>query len=297
MYTVGSLVNLLTLNILCACLLIAFTISFTFLPESPEFLIRNSKTDEAAKSIKLLRGSNFNAELEISHLTAIFMEETRVSKSPAIVEIRKRETLKAFFIILFMFIFFQMSGIVAVTFYTTAIFIDAGVEMDPSTATIITGVVQCISTLAIAAFIDRLGRVFLLVSSFIVMIIGLSGVGFYFLIKDKSVAGDISWLPLMFLCTYVIGFSIGIGPIIFVLLSEFFSDNAKRIIAPFSQTLNFLMSFGVGILYPALVKSVGNGFTFAIFAAFCCAGLVFTIFLVPETKGKSLAEIQSLMKK
>lgn len=296
-YTIGSLVNLKTLNITCACLLVTFTISFMFLPESPIFLIRKNKIDEAVKSLKLLRGSTYDTQLEIRHFKEIIDTESKLPKTPIHVEIQKRETLKAFFIILAMFFFFQMSGIIPMTFYTTAIFIDAGIEMSPSLATIIIGIVQVLSTLVTAAFIDRFGRVFMLATSFVIMTIGLSGVATFFLIRNIPSYGNLYWLPLPSLCISVIGFSVGIGPIIFVLLGELFSDNAKSVIAPFTQTMNFLISFGIGILYPALVHSIGNGATFFIFAGFCVLGLLFTLFVVPETKGKSLDEIQTLLKK
>lgn len=291
-FTLGSILSLITFNVVCAILLIIFTICFMFLPESPVYLIRKNRNEEAEKSIKLLRGAAYDAKAEIREFQDAFEQALKGPKS-SLKEIAKRETAKAFGIILCVFFFFQMSGINAVTFYTTAIFIDAGIEMDPSLATISLGIVMVIATFATAAFVDRFGRVFLLIVSFVLMIAGLVGIGTFFTIQNKA---DYNWLPLTSLCIFVIGFSAGIGPVPFVLLAEMFSSNAKKIIAPFAQTINFTMSFGIGLLFPYLVNNFGNGLTFFMFAGFCFVGLLFTIFVIPETKGKSLIEIQTLLR-
>ena len=291
-YTLGSITSLFVLNIICGSVAVIYTICFTFIPETPAFLIRNGKVDKAEKSIKLLRGENYDAKQEISYAQKAYDEALNAPKSSFLIEFKKRATFKAFVIIILLFVFFQMSGINAVIFYTTTIFIEAGVQMNPSLATIILGVVQVLSTLLTAAFIDSFGRVFLLTTSFSLMIIGHIGFGVFFLIRDIQV---ISWLPLPSLCLVCIGFSAGLGSVPFILLGEIFSGDAKKVIAPFAQTMNFVMSFMIGILYPALVSMIGTGLTFFMFAGFCIVGLLFTIFFIPETKGKSLQEIQSLL--
>lgn len=296
-YTTGFFATFPTLNFICAGALTIFTLGFMFLPEAPCFLIRKNKIEEASKAIKLLRGSKYDAQSEIEGVRKILLVESSTEKSSFMEEIRKPETYKAFIIILSVFFFFQTSGINAVTFYATAIFVDAGIDMTPALATIIIALVQVFSTLTTSGVIDRFGRVFLLIVSFTMMIIGLSGVACFFFIKDNRGLGDFTWLPLTALCVFVVGFSVGIGPVPFVLLGELFSDNAKRVIAPLAQTLNFFMLFANGLLYPKLVGNIGNGPTFIMFAGFCVVGLLFTIFVIPETKGKSLAEIQTLLKK
>lgn len=198
-----------------------------------------------------------------------------------------------------MCVFFQMSGINAVIFYTTTIFIEAGVTMDPSIATIILGAVQAAATLSTVAFVDRFGRVFLLKVSFAMMIFSLIGIGTFFTFKTSGAVNIeyINWLPLPSLCLFCVGFSAGLGSVPFILLGEFFSDDAKKIIAPFAQTMHNVMTFVIGLLYPALVNSIGSGPTFFMFAVFCFFGLLFTVLVIPETKGKSLEEIQTLLSK
>lgn len=295
-YILGSFIDLFIFNMICASFLIVYTIIFMFLPESPVFLMRKNEMREAEKSIRVLRGSRFDVQSEVFEYQDLNDATLKAPKKSLAQVVAQRETRNAFLIIICIFFFFQMSGINAVIFYTTSIFIDAGVTMNPAIATIITGVVQVLSTLSTAALVDRFGRVFLLKLSFILMIIGLMGFGVFFFIKSFDVM-RFDWLPLPSLCVFVIGFSSGVGPVPFVLLGELFSNDAKKVIAPFAQTLVFLLSMMIGLVYPALASSIGTGLTFLLFAGFCFLGLMFTIFVIPETKGKSLDEIQEILKR
>lgn len=292
-YIVGSLMNPKAFNIVYGVLVMLFTVSFTILPETPVFLARVGEIMQAKRSLRMLRGSTYNLKQELADLQELSKE---ASTKSFIAVLKKRETFKAFVIILCVFFFFQMSGINAIIFYTTTIFIKAGIKMDPSLATIIIGTVQILTSASTTAFVDRFGRVFLLIISFALMIAGLSGIGTFFCLRNIDNFDDIWWLPLPSLCIFIIGFSSGMGPVSFILMGEIFSNEAKKMIAPFAQTMNFVMSSVIAILFPASVSAIGLGLTFFVFAGFCFAGLLFTIFVIPETKGKSLAEIQILLR-
>lgn len=298
-YTIGSFADLFTLNAVCGSMFVVYTIGFMFLPETPIFLVGKNAIEKAEASIKFFRGDQYDAKVELAYLQKCQEEISKVPRSSIIKEFKKRATFKAFIIIISLFFFFQMSGINALIFYTTQIFIEAGISMDPAIATIIIGVVQVVSTLGTIAFIDSFGRVFLLKLSFVMMIIGLIGVASFFHLKtmDVTFIDSLSWLPLSSLCFFCVGFSAGLGSVPIIMIGEIFSANAKRVIAPFGQTMSFVMAFFIGILYPALVGLIGIGNTFFMFSFFCFLGLLFTIFVIPETKGKSLMEIQTLLNK
>ena len=127
--------------------------------------------------------------------------------------------LKPTLICLGLMFFQQLSGINAVIFYSTTIFQDAGSSLEPEVATIIVGVVQVAATLLSSILMDKLGRKILLLFSDSVMCISLVVLGVYFYIKDKdiedgtNVAGDIGWLPLISLILFIVAFSLGYGPV------------------------------------------------------------------------------------
>ena len=295
-YTLGSLVSLFTLNATCMVLVVSYTTLFMFLPETPIFLVRRNELEKAEQSMRILRGRNFDSKGEVYRLNEQHNEIANASKSSFLTELNKPATLKAFSIVIFLFFIFQMSGINAIIFYTTTIFIEAGVTLDPAIATIVLGLVQVLMTFSTMLFVDRFGRIFLLTTSFIIMIFGTVGVGTFFYLKQIGVdLNGFGWFPLTSLCVFCIGFSSGMGSVPSILLGEIFSYEAKKIIAPFTQTFNFVMSSMIGILFPALVSAIGIGFTFYIFAGFCLWGLIATLIFIPETKGKSLEEIQTIL--
>ena len=209
-----------------------------------------------------------------------------------------KATLRAFIIIISLAFFFQMTGINAIVFYSTTIFIEAGVQLDPQICTVITGCAQIIGTLFATVFVDRLGRKIILICSMVLMFVSLIGIGVFFSIKDASSSVDnLGWLPVTSLSVFIIAFSGGMGPIFYVLLGELFSNDAKDVVAPIGQVLNFALTFVIGLVFPFLTEAIGTGTTFYAFAGFAVCAFLFTVFFIPETKGKSLYEIQVLLTK
>lgn len=249
---------------------------------------------KAKKSILMLRGKNYNCDREIHELQHEYADVIMGTKF--IDHFRNTATFKAFVIIMIQFFFFQVTGINAVLFYTTSIFIESGIQLEPAIATIIVGLVQVMGTVFATFLVDRLGRKILLGFSTTLMFLSLSGIGMFFTIKDSGESVEnLGWLPVISLSTFVIGFSTGMGPISYVLLGELFSSSAKTAIAPIGQVLNSILTFIVGLIFPLLTQSIGIGPTFFIFAAFAALAVLFTIFVIPETKGKSFTEIQSIL--
>ena len=136
-----------------------------------------------------------------------------------------------------------------------------------------------------------------MILSNITMIFGLVGMGVYFYIKNTSSVSGYEFLTLVFLCIFLIGFSFGVGSVTFVLVGELFSLNAKKVISPLAQGVSFLMSFFVATFFPSVADAIGIQYTFFIFATFCLMSTVYLIIFLPETKGKSLYEIQKLLTK
>lgn len=297
--TLGWKMELFNLNCIVGVLGILYTIGFMFLPETPVYLVSKKKSEEAAKSMRTIRGPNHDSDSEMHELQKAFDETLKAPKSSFMIEIRKRATFKALIIIIALFFIFQMSGINAVIFYTTTIFIESGISINPYLCSIILATMEVFATIFSASIVDRFGRIVLLKASLTMTFTGLVGIGSYFIMKDFQISfyENFTWLPLPSLCIFVFGFSIGLATVPFILLGEVFSDEAKKIIAPLGQTMNNTMSFAIGLLYPTFVSGIGSGFTFIMFAGFIFLGLIFTATVIPETKGRSLSEIQTLLGK
>jgi SP family facilitated glucose transporter-like MFS transporter 8 len=174
------------------------------------------------------------------------------------------------------------------------LFQSAGSTLEPSTATIIVGVIQMVATFISSLVVDRLGRRILLLISDFVMAICTLVLGIYFYLKNETSEdiSNIGWLPVTSVCLFIIVFSLGYGPIPWMMVGELFGPQIKGFASSLSCVLNWVLAFVVTKLYSDLALAFGTHTTFWIFAVISAVGTVFVFFLVPETKGKTLYEIQ-----
>lgn len=139
-----------------------------------------------------------------------------------------RSNLMALFISLSLMLFQQFSGINAVIFYAQSIFDAAGSSLAPSICTIIVGVVQVVMTVASALLIEKAGRRLLLLQSSVIMGLCLVMLGVYFMLKEGgSDVANISFLPLMSVVLFIVSFSLGLGPLPWLLMGEIFKKDLK----------------------------------------------------------------------
>ncbi|CRK99743.1 CLUMA_CG012986, isoform A [Clunio marinus] len=291
-YIVGHFFNLFILNIVCATIPIFYSLGFLILPESASYLISRNRENDADNSLKKLRGKHYKTSIEIEDLQRQNQEFKEQKKN--ISEIFKtKSTMKAFIIIMLQMTFFQMSGINAFLFFSTTIFIESGIDFEPGMASIIVASIQVLASFFSVAFVDRFGRKLILILAYSLMLIGLSGIGTFFILKDLEFdVSFLQWLPVTSMSIFMIGFAGGMGPVSYVLLGELFLQEAKAFVAPFGQVWNFSLTFVIGLTFSMMTEAMGTGPSFLFFAIFCVLGLLFTIFVIPETKGKTTDEIQ-----
>ena len=92
---------------------------------------------------------------------------------------------------------------------------------------------------------------------------------------------------------FVASFAISIGPVMWVLFSEMFPNRIRGLAISFVGLINSAVSFGVQLVFPWELATLGSSLTFLIYGLFAAAGLVFVLMVVPETKGKSLEELEA----
>lgn len=152
---------------------------------------------------------------------------------------------------------------------------------------------QVVFTFASSQLVDRAGRRMLLLISDSVMAVCLATLGYFFWVQEHG--GDVSsfgLVPLVSLGVYVSTFALGFGPIPGVMMGELFSPEFKGLAVGIVCVLASMVEFCVVKTYQNLLNWFQYGITFGIFAGCCCLGTVFVWFLVPETKNKTLHQIQ-----
>jgi len=188
----------------------------------------------------------------------------------------------------------QLSGINAVFYYSTSIFHKAGINSsDIATASL--GGINVISTVVAAALMDRAGRRPLLLLSQGLQIIFLILLAFSMIFLTQMGAAG-GYILVISVLLFVVGFAIGMGPVPWLIISEIFPAGIRAYAVGVAVGVNWTANFLVALLFPSIEDLLGK-YTFLLFAGVVIVFTVFTWFLVPETKGKSIEELSALGKK
>ncbi|XP_065074834.1 facilitated trehalose transporter Tret1-like [Ochlerotatus camptorhynchus] len=295
-YGVGAAVSVQTLSIICGVIPLVFGLIFFFMPESPHYFIEKNRYDDASKSLKWLRGSHYDERAEIEDLKKEDAK-MRADKITFLQSLKQRATIRALIICLGLVFFHQLSGINAIIFYTTTIFVDANTGLEATDATIIVGVIQVVATLLATFIVDKTGRRILLMLSDFFMAIATILLAVYFQLKENDPAQveNLGWLSVLAVCLFIGMFSIGYGPLPWLMIGELFANNVKAYVSPLAGAFSWLLAFLVTKIFPSLRDGLGNAGVFWLFSGISLIGTGFVFFVVPETKGISLAEIQRML--
>lgn len=190
--------------------------------------------------------------------------------------------------IAFSIAFFQMAcGINAVLFYAPKVFDMAGFTSDSSfLQSNLIGICMVVMTIVSMTLIDRLGRKPLLIIGSCIMIVSLLTVSTAFYTATSPV------IILMGLLCMIVGFSISLGPITWILLSEVFPYNVKGLGISLAGVFNGIISFAVTTLFPVEIEQLGAGNTFMIYAIIMIFCLIAVSLFYPETKGRNMEELE-----
>lgn len=291
-FFVGTYLNWSHLAYFGAALPIPYFLLMILTPETPRWFISKGRVDDAQRSLQWLRGHKANLDKEMKELTLSQAASDRMGGN-VFKQLFTRQYMPAVLISLGLMLFQQLSGINAIIFYAASIFKMAGSTIDKNVSSIIIGVVNFVSTFIATAIIDRLGRKILLYISSITMIVTLVLLGTYFYFQaldiDMSAYG---WLPLLCLVVYVLGFSIGFGPIPWLMLGEILPSKIRGTAASVATGFNWTCTFIVTKTFHNIKDSLHMYGALWLFAVICLIGLFFVIFCVPETRGKSLEDIE-----
>ncbi len=264
-------------------------IGLFFISETPSWLISHQKAGEADEILHKIRVAS-----DQHHLVA----EKKGEDAPT------RKSFKALFapqvrmpflIGIGVAVFQSITGINTVIYYAPQIFQLAGYHTAETAlfATILVGAINVIVTVISLWLIDRIGRRPLLLAGLVGMALSLLVLGFSFLTTGTS-----SGLTAIFaLLIYVGFFAVSLGPVAWLIISEVYPLGIRGRAMGIASFSNWLCNYFVSLTFLTLIQELGTSGTFWLYAIICILGLWFVIKLVPETKGKTLEEIQAFWKK
>jgi MFS transporter, SP family, galactose:H+ symporter len=268
----------------------AFVLFFgmLFIPDTPSFLASKSKF---AKAKKVLRKIGRNKKDE----EAFLKNHKNKRKSVSLKTLFSPSVIKSLIIGIGLCVFQQITGINTVFYYAPKIFKIAGFQTAGGAifATVGLGIVNLIMTIVAMILLDRSGRRKLLVIGISGMIISLFILGFSFLFDPKD-TGIVSVISLM---GYVAFFAMSLGPIAWLMISEIFPLGIRGRAMGIATFSNWLCNYIVSVSFLYLVKYFTIGGTFWIYSFISMLALIFVLKKVPETKNKSLEDIQKIINK
>ncbi len=295
-YIIGIFVSWKVLAIVNAAIhVIYFPIGF-FVPESPTWcLAKGGRDDQARKGLQFLRGPNVNVEPEIAQIKKL-LEHKNEEDSGTWRDFFQWEYLRPMLILFAMIFFRQFTGIFSIVSYTVDIFEDAGGAISPEWSTVIVGVVQLVFVALSNVITDKIGRKKLMVCSAMTMAVSHGVFGLYYYMHEhadlRATADKVTWIPLVALVLFMIGFSLGFASSFYVLMSEMIPNKIKDHASGLASQVNNVANFVVLELYYPMKDGLTDAGTFWFYGGMCFTAGLFAAFLLPETKGISLQELE-----
>ncbi len=259
-----------------------------FLPETPRWLVSKNREEEA-RQVLIRSRSEDEADSEISEIREVEQEE---EEQVGYGELFAPWVRPMIVVGIGLAVFQQFVGINTVIYYAPTIIKSTGLGSSASIlSTIGIGIVNVVMTVVAILIVDRVGRKPLLMVGLVGMVISLVIIGGAFLIPGLS--GAISWVTLIGLMLYVASFAVSFGPLLWVMLPEIFPVKARGAGTGLSSLSNWGANFVVAQAFLPLVALIGTTAVFWILAGICVLAGIFIYFVVPETRGRSLEEIES----
>ena len=267
---------------------ILFLILLNYVPDTPRSLVLRDK-DEEAYNVLLALNDNNEAKRVFDEI-----KNTLVEKSGALWSYGSLLIIVG----IMLSVFQQFVGINVVLYYAPEIFKTVGFGTDAALwQTVIVGIVNFLFTIIAIKTVDSYGRKPLMIIGAIGMAIAMLSLGTSFFLEVGGL------LALICMVVYVASFALSWGPVTWVLLSEIFPNNIRNKAMPIAVAAQWIANLVISVTFPIMAKSTyltetfNNGFAYWIYGIMSVFAAIFVLKYVPETKGKTLEEMNKLWKK
>ncbi|XP_060521211.1 facilitated trehalose transporter Tret1-2 homolog [Cylas formicarius] len=297
-YLVGNVLDVRSFSLSCLAPLLAFFALFpAFAPDSPLYLVKVDETDVAENALIRLRGGNVAyARRELAQ-TREFVDANRQRRRGYLEVFRSATLRRPLGIGVGLVVFQQFSGTGVVVAFMNDILLEAGNVIPAEYGTSIVASMKVLVIFVTSTVIERLGRRILLLASAAGCATANACLGLYLSLKtsDPIAVERLSWLPLICLAVYVVSFNLGIGSVVWVVVSEIFPSGVRATASAVVTACCFASTTLIVFVFPIVTERLGMAASFWIFGCCCVTSFAFIYNAVPETKGKSFAEIQKIL--
>ena len=260
---------------------VLFLIALFFVPESPRWLTKEGREKEALAVLSSINGDAKAGEILQE------VKETLHEERGTLGELFAGRFRKAIFVGILLSIFSQVQGINAIMYYAPEIFKAVGTGTDAAfQQTVIIGIINVLFTFVAINWVDKLGRKTLL-------LLGGAGMGISLLLV--GLAFHFGWTGyglLFFILLYIASFAASYGPVTWVVISEIFPIKLRGVAMSVATLALWVAVYLVTQMFPILLEQAGPAVTFWIFGGMSLLAFIFVWMRVPETKEKTLEEIE-----
>lgn len=289
---------------------VSMILSVFFLPESPAWLVSKNREVEARTNLTKIYGFK-DTTMQIREEIQALVDNRRKNEikktsgdTSFLAPLKKKfkyfmrpTCLKPFLIILAYFFFLQFSGVFVIIFYCIDIVKQAGVSIDPYIAIVAIALTRLIGALCVFSVSKRCGRRGPSIFSGVFITICMLGLSAYLYCKNRDIisaetAQNLTWLPLALLVLYFFTSAVGFLTVPFAMAAEVFPTKIRGLASGLVTCLAYGFNFITVKTYDVMMHSMGNDGFFCFYGVMGFLGTIFVITLLPETKGKTLQEIE-----
>lgn len=266
-----------------------FFCTLFIVPESPRWLVGKNEESKAKMVLQKVAGSKF-AEFELKEINESL--SGKVKRGTLKDAFNKKYTL-ILSLGIFLAVFQQWSGINVIFFYAPDIFAKANLGVDAALfQTTLVGIMNIVFTILAMRVIDKMGRKKL-------MLIGAAGMAVCYIVIgylfQTGRTGD--WLLLTFIIVTPAFFAFGLGPTVWVVLSEIFPNKIRGAAMSVATFSLWVACYLLTLTFPIFVELLSSAITFWIYAVICIIGFLIIYRILPETKGVSLERLEKILVK
>ncbi|MBV8817485.1 MAG: sugar porter family MFS transporter [Acidobacteriaceae bacterium] len=261
-----------------------FFLAALFIPESPRWLLKQGRTTAAHTTLARIGGNTY-ADSALHEIRATL--DTTTEQRAGWTDLLRPHLRRVLLTGITLAVLQQWSGINVIFNYAEEIYRQAGYNVnDVMFNIVITGSVNLIFTLAALGFVDRFGRRPL-------MLFGCAGIGISHFLIGFAYRSGLTGLPVLLLTLSTIGcYAMSLAPVTWVLISEIFPNRIRGLAVSVSVSALWIACFILTYTFPLINHAAGPISTFWLYGAICAAGFVFISAAVPETRGKTLEQIE-----
>ncbi|BAI87684.2 hypothetical protein BSNT_10673 [Bacillus subtilis subsp. natto BEST195] len=266
-------------------------IGIAFMPESPRWLVKRGREEEARRIMNITHDPK-DIEMELAE-----MKQGEAEKKETTLSVLKAKWIRPMLLSgVGLAIFQQAVGINTVIYYAPTIFTKAGLGTSASAlGTMGIGVLNVIMCITAMILIDRVGRKKLLIWGSVGITLSLAALSGVLLTLGLS--ASTAWMTVVFLGVYIVFYQATWGPVVWVLMPELFPSKARGAATGFTTLVLSAANLIVSLVFPLMLSAMGIAWVFMVFSVICLLSFFFAFYMVPETKGKSLEEIEASLKK